>query len=529
MSQDGIRVLLVDSNTQDRDQCKSALADLVKDKGVQLAEAASGKAGLEACRAGGLACAIISDALGDMDVSAFMDQLGGDSGRLPLPVVVIVSQRSRKAITQATSCGATDWLFKDQVASVLARVVGYAAERQVTDKRLAEQRVLFRTFLTGVPGLLVLKNKNLQYEAANPAFCQFAGKSPEDIASCSDADVFSKKDAKVFRDEDLKAMKAGVMRTTTHEIEMPSGTRCIEVTRSPLVDDEGEATGLLWCARTASGQAEDAEQDTETLEALGTDLLELICRFNAGREISYANQPFCRFAGKKREELQGQPFIPLLGPEGKDAIEAALSKLTAKEPVASLEFSPPGGGRVIRWTVRAFFRDDKLEQYQAVGSDVSELRKLSAEAADREQRVREMEQQAAGGQARVSELENALREAESRLKSQLEEAARRAEEVGKRAEEAETRVAGAEARAAEIEARTLALENALSSLAQVAGAMTSAATLNANITGLMSTALGLLTTPNAAPPNLDQSKLQELHAVLQKVNGFIEQMRARIS
>jgi PAS domain S-box-containing protein len=528
MTQDGMRVLLVESNAQDREQYKGALADLVNERGVVLLEAGSGKEGLKICRGESPACAVISDNLGDMDARAFLDEVAGESARIPFPVVVVLSQRSRKAVSAVTGSGATDWLFKDQVGSVLGRVVGYAVERQVTEKRLAEQRVLFRTFLTGVPGLLVLKNKELRYEAANPAFCQFVGKSPEEVLSCGDEDVFSKSDAKAFRAADLKVIKSGVMQTEPHQVEMAGGTRWLEVTRSPFIDDAGEVTGLLWSARdrTAFKQMEDAVRDSEGFfSALGEDQTELTCRFGTDFGLTFANEAVCRFAGKKRDEMLGQPFFTLLHPEAQAAIEKAAASLTGKKPVATIEtHAVPKGGKscLLQWIVRALFNaEGKPEQYQAVGRDVTELKQAVEASTAQAQRVQELEKLAADASARVQQSENALKERESQLAGQLAEARQGVED-------AQRQLAEKEGRLQQMETRLRNGEDALASIAQLGVAASDAANLSSSVVGLMAKALNAISASEGGSPSLDQSKLQELHSVLQKVNGFVEQMRARL-
>jgi CheY-like chemotaxis protein len=64
-----------------------------------------------------------------------------------------------------------------------------ALERQA-EKAAAVQQRMVQTIMDTSPGLIVLKDTNGVYRFVNPSFCQFLGRSRDDIVGKTDADLF---------------------------------------------------------------------------------------------------------------------------------------------------------------------------------------------------------------------------------------------------------------------------------------------------------------------------------------------------
>ena len=444
MSEDSVRVLIVESNDADREQYKGILAGETFEEGLALVEAASGEEGLQACQSEPPDCVVLGEKLADMGATAFLEQLADESGAVAMPVIVVISRRSRKAVNEVMERGARDWLPKDQAGAVLPRAVRYIVERRVEDLRAAEHRALFRALLTGTPGLLVLKNQTLQYEAVNPAFCQFIGKGPEELVACTDTDLLPKEDAAALEAEDRKAMASGIAHTVVQHVGPEDKKRWLEISRSPITDANGDATGLLWSARdiTEFKAMEDAVRESgEPLRTLAADQTELACRLAPDFALTFVNEPLCRFFGKSREELLGESFVALMPEEEQQAVQEQLAALTAADPVAVREFAVVAAEGAIcwqRWTVRALFAEDGgLSGYQAVGSDATSWKRAQDASVEHEQRLKELEQRAAETEGRVAEQDKAL----AGKDAQLQQLGAHAEELEGRLQDTEERLA----------------------------------------------------------------------------------------
>jgi PAS domain S-box-containing protein len=124
---------------------------------------------------------------------------------------------------------------------------------------------------------------------------------------------------------------------------------------------------------------------------------EFICRWLPDGRITFVNDAYCRYFGKRREELVGRSFMPLIPPEDQARVADYFASLTPDQPLATHEHRvivPGGKIRWMQWTDRAIFDETgRLVEYQAVGRDVTE-RVLAEEALRQsEQRYRTLFEQ----------------------------------------------------------------------------------------------------------------------------------------
>ena len=159
--------------------------------------------------------------------------------------------------------------------------------------------------------------------------------------------------------------------------------------------------------------------------AIVEDQTELICRFEPDFTLTFVNEAYCRFFNKKREDLLGFSFMPLIPPEQRKKVKTHFDSLGAKNPVATHEHQVIGKKGEIRWqqwTNRAIFDDQGvIKEFQAVGRDIS-ARKLAEEALcqardDMEQKVKE----------RTRELLEANEQLKREIKNRKREKSRRRE------------------------------------------------------------------------------------------------------
>jgi PAS domain S-box-containing protein len=112
---------------------------------------------------------------------------------------------------------------------------------------------------------------------------------------------------------------------------------------------------------------------------------DLICRYLPDTTLTFVNEAYCRYFGRKREELIDRPFLDLI-PEG--------AREVARRHVQSLIENPRVGvdeHEVIRsdgsigwhqWVDYAVYgRDGRIIEFQAIGRDVTDRKR--AEEADR--------------------------------------------------------------------------------------------------------------------------------------------------
>lgn len=108
------------------------------------------------------------------------------------------------------------------------------------------------------------------------------------------------------------------------------------------------------------------------------DQTEFISRLRADGTILSVNDVYCRYFGKKAEELIGHTWQPQAHPDDVPRIQRELSHLTPKKPILFIENRVILADGRVRWaqfTNRGFF-DDKgqLIELQSVGRDITERR-----------------------------------------------------------------------------------------------------------------------------------------------------------
>ena len=125
--------------------------------------------------------------------------------------------------------------------------------------------------------------------------------------------------------------------------------------------------------------AEVALKESEArFRAIVRDQTEIISRFTPDGRFSFVNDVYCRFFGKRQDELVGKIWQPLAVSEDVPRIEEALSLLAPDNPVVIIENRVSNALGKVRWMQfvnRAFFHEDgALKEVQSVGRDITDLK-----------------------------------------------------------------------------------------------------------------------------------------------------------
>ena len=188
------------------------------------------------------------------------------------------------------------------------------------------------------------------------------------------------------------------------------GTRLLEVQQRPLFDPrgrylamEGIAKDITESTRTA-GELRRLKEDLEKRVAERTaelrhsnemlresesryrnvveDQTEFIARWLPGGNYTFVNEAYCRYVRRPREQLIGSTFIPTIYEEDRPRVEQEIASLTPENPSITSEhrvYRADGSIGWNQWTNRALFDESgRLEEYQSVGRDVTDL-KLAAD------------------------------------------------------------------------------------------------------------------------------------------------------
>lgn len=110
--------------------------------------------------------------------------------------------------------------------------------------------------------------------------------------------------------------------------------------------------------------------------AIVEDQTEMISRHSLDGLRTFANESYCRFHGKLKEELVGKSAYEGMPADDLKRLHEIYENLSPENPTGEFIVSFPGAdGETIwqRWTKRAIFDEDmQVTEYQAVGHDITE-------------------------------------------------------------------------------------------------------------------------------------------------------------
>ncbi len=133
----------------------------------------------------------------------------------------------------------------------------------------------------------------------------------------------------------------------------------------------------------------DARATSDRLEAVIQEQPELICRFTPDTTLTFVNQAYCTFFGKTPEQMVGHHFLEFLPPGQQTRIQKRLAGLTPEQFSNDYEIPvvrPDGSDGWHIWSDRAFFdHRGRVVEYQSVGRDITEQKRIAAELKSRRQ------------------------------------------------------------------------------------------------------------------------------------------------
>jgi PAS domain S-box-containing protein len=111
------------------------------------------------------------------------------------------------------------------------------------------------------------------------------------------------------------------------------------------------------------------------------DQTEFICRFSPDGTITFVNEAYCRYFGRRRESLIGNRFSPDIPYSERENVKEHFSRMNPEYPIRTITHSiimPDGKVRWQKWSDRAIFDSSGvLIEYQSVGRDITAEKEAS--------------------------------------------------------------------------------------------------------------------------------------------------------
>jgi len=111
------------------------------------------------------------------------------------------------------------------------------------------------------------------------------------------------------------------------------------------------------------------------------DQMELVCRYLPDCTLTFANQAYCRYHEKSRQELIGKNFLPSVRPDDRKVVLEFIRSANPSNPISTeIQQITKSSGELfwVEWRRRAFFDEaGQLLEIQSVGRDVTEYKKTA--------------------------------------------------------------------------------------------------------------------------------------------------------
>ncbi|MDQ0314430.1 PAS domain S-box protein [Amorphus orientalis] len=283
--------------------------------------------------------------------------------------------------------------------------VWYGSMRETTERRQLVDRIRVQAaaMATADTGIVIvdsrLEEKPIIY--ANRAFEEIVGHTCEGDLSCSLFEFV----ARSPEDQGATELRDALRRDEPVSMRVQFNRRSgdpfwAEVTVSAVVGIDGDRTYQTVIIADVSERLR-IEAELKASEAryrsIVEDQVELICRFKPDTTLTYVNPAYATSFGRTSDDLLGRPFIAFLPASDRPRALEHLSRITPQRPLRSFEYRvtrPDGEVRWQEWTDRGIFDETgELIEFQSIGRDITDRKKIEAQLRDSEARYRSIVEQ----------------------------------------------------------------------------------------------------------------------------------------
>jgi PAS domain S-box-containing protein len=283
--------------------------------------------------------------------------------------------------------------------------IGIALKRRQLEDEIREREQTYRLIADNMSDIIWLSDMNYKYIFMTPSMERVRGFTMDDMNAMpmgmnytpESFSYFLKVMSKELAPERLARKDLVISRTLELEVTRKDGPAFwAEIRFEVIRDQEGTPVAILGTGRNISerkGAEEQIKKSEARYRAVAEDAPLLICRFLPDGTITFVNNAYCRFFGKKQDELIGTDINQFKYKEDREDFSVAVRSATRENPIARLEnrvVASDGSLRWMRWTGRAMFRNNRITECQALGEDITEEKHFHEVLIESEERFRQL-------------------------------------------------------------------------------------------------------------------------------------------
>ncbi len=258
------------------------------------------------------------------------------------------------------------------------RMVGTNAdinESKLFNKKIANLTSLYNSVIDSIENIIFVKDNTFSYIACNTSFCNFVGKSKQEIMGRNDYELFDKKTADFFRKKDINMVEIGTAQSNFEWVTYPNGhEEYLLTSKSPLIDSDGHSIGLVGnsVAFTEYKRLQDQLEEAQSLISLGS------WEYDIEADVLLGSKEIYNIYGIKdtEQKLQKFSFFSMYHPD--DVLQAEedyKNSLSSKRPTKSINRIirvDNGEVRYVEHNWRTVFKDNKAVKTIGTTQDVTQ-------------------------------------------------------------------------------------------------------------------------------------------------------------
>ena len=279
--------------------------------------------------------------------------------------------------------------------AVTTEIIHYLTEEYIRrGQAVQESERRYRTLFEKIPLGVYRTTAQGEITDANQALVDTLGyPDRETLLEANASDLFvNPEDESAWR---RMIEEQGVVRGYETQLIRYDGSQIwVEDDTLALYDGQGRITAFQGSVEDISDRVQ-AEQELARSEkryrGIVEDQTDLICRFDPSGKLTFVNQAYCDYFGRRREELLGSDVLQFVPEEDQEWVRELYGSLTSEEPLARYRHRERVFGGEIRWAEwqdRAVFdHQGELVEFQSVGRDITKQVELEEALRAREERL----------------------------------------------------------------------------------------------------------------------------------------------